>query len=275
MTTPNSSHQRTLPKVTRPIATLLTLLAASACGRFGAPLERPMLPSTAPDVDTIIETLAANDNAIEDLVATGNLILASPQLFRGRKQCRARVRFRRPDAFDVVGRHKHLGKLIFHLTCIGPDYVLDLPVEGKRYSSQTAGEDTLFSRGEIEVAREMFLPILWTRLKPRHVELLEFDEATSQALLQITRRNAPVRRVTVQGPDWHILRAELLDRDGRVRAFTIRSDYRILDGVPFPGRIEAAFLEEETRMTLKFSNNIKLNTGLEEDLISLDWALKP
>ena len=120
-------------------------------------------------------------------------------------------------------------------------------------------EDVPFSVSPSEIAREMFLPEAWLELPRREVRLLQFDEVGRHARLEIGPRNQPRRRVDValvgeNPPAWVVVRNIRLDENGVQLSVTTLSDYEEIDQIRFPGRIDAYFPTEDTRMTFTMRN---------------------
>ena len=79
------------------------------------------------------------------------------------------------------------------------------------------------------------------------------------ARLEIGPRNQPRRRVDValvgeNPPAWVVVRNIRLDENGVQLSVTTLSDYEEIDQIRFPGRIDAYFPTEDTRMTFTMRN---------------------
>ncbi len=245
---------------------LAVVLVATGCARQAPRLERSLLPPGTPDVSAILADLAANDQAIKNFRAAGTFTLESPDLKAIKRFKSGTIAFRRPADLYVVGRKA--GLFAFRLTCVGNEFLLEIPgedpyyrLEGERFTSVE------FSVSPADIAREMFLPESWGQLKSKDVRMTDYDAARQTATLEIGPKHAPTRRVMVEGPPWHVVQSDRLE-NGQVIATTTMKDYRPVDSVLFPAFIDARFPGEETRMTFEF-REIRPNTKLDDSLFDV------
>ena len=246
--------------------------ATTGCTRLGERVQHVALPPGAPDAAAILAGLAGNDAAITNFKAKGSMSLASPD-FAGVKTCDdGLVAFRRPADLCVIGKKLVVGVTVFRVTCIGDEFLIEFPatpeeepyyrVEGEQFGSVP------FSVSPSEIAREMFLPEVWPDVKPKDFRLVAYDQAQQQATVEIGHKRAPRRRIVVTGPPWRVIRSERLDKDGTVLAETGMDDYREIDGVQFPAKVDASFPGEQTRMTIDM-RKIWTNTKLDNTLFDV------
>jgi hypothetical protein len=261
-----NSRLRAIPVL---LSAIFVCSALMGCTRLGERVQHVPLPPGAPDAAAILAGLAGNDAAITNFKAKGSMSLASPD-FAGVKTCDdGLVAFRRPADLCVIGKKLVVGVTVFRVTCIGDEFLIEFPatpeeepyyrVEGEQFGSVP------FSVSPSEIAREMFLPEVWPDVKPKDFRLVAYDQAQQQATVEIGPKRAPRRRIVVTGPPWRVMRSERLDKDGTVLAETVMDDYREIDGVQFPAKVDASFPGEQTRMTIdmrKIWTNTKLDNAL-------------
>ncbi len=248
-------------------AAMLAMASAllPGCSRITEPLERSQVARDAPGVKEILADLAANDAVLRTIHANGTVTLKSPDSEAVRQSKSSRVFFRRPDDLYIEGRK--IGSILFRLRCRGSEFLIDFPatrdepyyrVEGERFQSAD------FSVSPADIAREMFLPEAWARLKRREVELVSYDESAQRAVLLIGPEGRPRRVVHVVGPPWVVVYSERVGDDGTAMAITQSTGYVVKEGVRFPSHIETEFPGEET--WLKFDvRDFWPNTDIPED----------
>lgn len=254
----------------------LSLLAfAGGCARLGEAYVPAPLPEGAPSAADVLADLAANEAALENFQATGTFILIAPELGPAQVLRQSSIAYRHPDGLSVIGR-KH-GTTVMILTAQGAEFLVEFPTE-RDYYYRIEGErfeSVPFSVAPPDIVREMFFPEPWSALPAEAAHLIGFDVAAQRAELLIGDPRAPRRRVTAEGPPWVAVRNERFDEDGGVVAVTEKRDYRIVDGLRFPGEIEARFPGEGAEMRLAF-RRIHINTELDEadfDVRGRAWAV--
>jgi len=245
--------------------TLLWFLA-TGCAHLGTRLEKQTLPEGAPEIQTILADLSANDAAINTFRAAGSFWLESPNLSAKKKFETGSIAFRRPSDLAVTGRNQ-VGMALFRLTCVGEEFLIEFPASKDEPYYQLKGEtfaSVPFSVSPSDIAKEMFLPESWNTLKLREINITSYDPATQTATFTIGPKRAPRRIVTVQGVPWVVTRDERLNNEGLTIAITVKDKYFTLEGVRFPEFIDAEFPTEQTRLTFDM-RNIKLNVPIEDD----------
>lgn len=247
------------------------ILALAGCATLGERVVRQQLPPETPEVETILNDLAANDAAIKTFRAAGTFWLESPQLTGAKKFGSGGISFRRPADLYIVGRNE-LNMPLFRVTSVGSEFLIDFPASKDEPYYQFEGaqfQSVPFSVSPSDIAREMFLPEDWSALKPRQVRIRTYDPATQTALLEIGPRHTPRRLISVQGAPWVATRNELLDKDGNIVAVTTKERYFASDGIRFPALIDAYFPGEQTRMKFDM-RNIKINVKIGDDKFDID-----
>jgi hypothetical protein len=253
-------------------ASFVVFPALIGCTRLGQPLQHVALPPGAPEASAILAGLAANDAAIRNFKAKGSMSLASPD-FEGVKTCDdGLVAFRRPADLCVIGKKLVVGVTVFRLTCVGNEFLIEFPatpeeepyyrVEGEHFASVP------FSVSPSDIVREMFLPEEWRDVKQKDFRLVSYEQTRQQAEIEIGPKREPRRRILVTGPPWRVVRSERLDKDGTVVAVTLKENYREIDGVQFPTKIDASFPGEQTRMTIDM-RKVWTNTDLDKSLFDV------
>lgn len=259
------------------IGGILCAVTLCGCARLDNRLQRGDRPPGAPAEEAILSELAAEDQQIETfLVRNALLTVESPRL-KATQKVSAEIAFRRPDRLHIVGRQQAFRNVVFRLTSVGREFMVDIPREGEptyRREGETV-EGVPFAVSPSDIARELFLPEDWSRLRRNDVRLIHYDPATATATLEVGPRNRPRRRMVVQGPEWHVVMTERLNDAGEVFARTLRSDYRVWDGIRFPGVIVAEFPTLETTLRLEKINRPRFNEPLEDDLFDIDWPDDP
>lgn len=251
-----------------PIVCAALLLAG--CARLGERVQVAALPPGAPGAAAILEGLAHNDAAIKNFKAKGSMSLASPD-FAGVKTCDdGLVAFRRPDSLCVIGKKLVVGVAVFRITSVGKESLIEFPAtpEEEPYYSNEGEQFGNFSVSPSDIAREMFLPEDWQSIKPKEFRLTAYDESRQEATVEIGSKRALRRMIVVTGPPWRVIRSTRLDKDGGVVATAVMEDYRDIDGVQFPAKVDASFPEQQTRMTIEM-RKIWTNTKLEDALFNV------
>ena len=253
------------------VAALLCAAAVlGGCARLGERVQVAALPPGAPDAPAILDGLAHNDAAIQNFKAKGSMSLTSPD-FAGVKTCDdGLVAFRRPDDLSVIGKKLVVGIAVFRITSVGKESLIEFPAtpEEEPYYSNEGEQFGNFSVSPSDIAREMFLPEDWRKIKPNEFRLTAYDEARQEATIEIGTKRAPRRMIVVTGPPWRVIRSTRLDKDGGVAAITAMEDYREIDGVQFPAKVDATFPGQQTRMTISM-RKIWTNTKLEDALFDV------
>lgn len=251
---------------------LLPLFAMSGCVHLGEQFQPQPLPAGAPTVQAILQDLAANDEGIASFLATGAFTLKSPRIDTVYRLSESRIVYQRPDRLHVLGRK--YGRAGLRLASVGSAFLLEFPTE-KTFYFRPEGEhfeSVDFSVSPVDIAREAFLPEVWSQLEPRQVQLLSYDAAEQRAVLSISgagRRGQPYRRVVVRGAPWIVETSELYDSGGRMLALTEKSGYHALDGFRFPAEVSLTFPGEEAFMTFSM-RRIELNTPADPALFAVD-----
>jgi hypothetical protein len=229
------------------------VLLLAGCTHLGNRITRADLAPGAPSVETILNDLAANDAAIKNFKATGTFRLKSPDLVATQLLRESAIYFRRPMDLYVVGRK--YATQVFRLTCVGPKFLVELPTE-KQYYFRPEGEKVnklgLKTVSPSDIAREMFLPEVWTEISAKNVRMAAYDESRHTANLEILTgaiRKRVHRRLLVEGAPWVVRRSELLDRHDRIIAVTTKDDYHEQDGVRFPAKVASVFPSEDAEMS--------------------------
>lgn len=239
----------------------LGVAVLSGCAGKGERLSRTDLPADAPPIEAILHDLGSNEAAIESFRAAGSFTVESPKLTATQRFPIGHAKFQRPDRLYVQGQ-KRLGPIIFKLLSVGDAYLMEIPARQQDSFYQLEGDryaDVPFSVSPADVAREMFLPERWLDLRRGEVRLNGFDEAAQTAMLEVGPADSPRREITVARfgeaePAWVVVRNVRFDDYGNVIARTALSEYREVDGIRFPSRIEADFPTEATRMIFELRN---------------------
>ena len=249
------------------LALVLLVLAGCITPAPPPPLEPP--PAGAPAAEAILHDLAAFDGRVQGFTATATVLIESPELAAIQLLRQSSVAWRRPDALHLIGRK--YGTTVARLTSAGPAFLLEFPTE-RTYFHELEGaqfEDVPFSVAPADIATEMFVPEPWRSLRPRALRVLVYDPATQRATFEVwTGAERARRRCVVEGPPWRLVENVRLDEDGRALARTTYADYRELDGVLFPGEVDARFPRQATRMRFQF-RRIELNPTHEAGLFDV------
>jgi len=247
----------------------MTVAANSGCAGLGDPVEHSGLPNGSPVLSTVLADLAANDAQIESFRAGGSTIIQSSQVEGVQRFRTGRVMFRRPADLFVEGK-KAIGLVAFRMVSIGDQYLIEFPVL-REYYGRIDGvevEPVPFDVPPIEVAREMFFPVDWGKVRARRCETVRYDADKSQLILRYRESRSVTREVTVEGPPWVVVRNDRIEND-RLVASTTSSDHNMKDEIRFPTRVVATFPEYETTMEFRM-RNIRHNAEIEEEHFTID-----
>ncbi len=261
----------------------LVMTALAGCTRFHDRFVRTQLPPGAPNLKAILADLGANDAAIENFSARGQVLIESPDL-AGKERFSGSLQFRRPGDLHILGRHNVLLTRLFELTCVGPEFLVEFPGKREPYYrfENEQSEDVEFSVSPFDIVK-MFFPESWQDIRRNEVRLVAYDVANQQAILEIGKKGQPRRRITVTPVTlatsatesaWVLSVNEVLDDNGEVLSRTAFTDYVLIDGVRFPSVTESRFFPEQTWLRIKIKNagDIQINTGLDESHFQFDWA---
>jgi hypothetical protein len=247
---------------------IATVLAG--CGTLGNRLNQRDLPPGAPEVTAVLEDLAENDTLLNTLDARGRFIVESPDLREGKLSCAAHIWYRRPTDLNVIGTHQLTGLQVFKLTCLGSEFLLQLPTEKKCYYflNDMPVEDTQFSVSPSDVAKEMFLAESWAEIKPNQLTIEAYDDSTGVLTIAVGSRRSPRRRIELSGPPWRVIKNTRLEKDAIVSETTM-SEYYEKDGVRFPTEVDCWFPSRQSRMTFKVRDP-KINPEFNNDPFVID-----
>ncbi len=201
------------------------------------PAEAAAAPEAAGLAERILGELAANDAAIKNFRASGKFVLKSPELQDVQVLRQSSIRFRRPADLHVVGRK--YSKAVFTLTCADEGFLIVMPTE----SSYFAGKGVARFNG---VSRSVS-----PKLNPNTVVLADLNDAGDRAVLHVyesRRRDKLRRKVTVEGPRWHVVENARFDDGPEPVAITTLGNYREEDGVWFATMVESRFPSENAYM---------------------------
>jgi hypothetical protein len=122
-----------------------------------------------------------------------------------------------------------------------------------------------------DIVREMFLPEVWSAMGPERIEVTAYDAGEQHAEIIVLSEdgNSAVRRVTVKGPPWVIIRNERLGEGMQPVAVTTLSKYHENAGLFLPMVIDAVFPSEGTRMMLDFRKLVP-NEPIENARFDID-----
>jgi len=268
-------------------AVLFSLAAGglSGCATTGgaASVEAPAAPAEqAPGVaveglaERILAQLAANDAAIQNFRASGKFMLKSPELQDVQVLRQSSIRFRRPADLYVVGRK--YSKAVFSLTCSGEGFLIVMPTEDSYFSSKGAARFNGVSRSVSprDIANEMFFPEAWDKLNSNTVVLADLNDAGDRAVLHVyesRRRETLRRKVTVEGPRWHVVENARFDGEAEPVAITTLGNYREESGAWFATLIQSRFPAENAYMQFDAST-FEINGALETGDFDLETQLK-
>lgn len=244
------------------------------CVRTGQRVQPGLPPAHAPAIKEILADLAANDAAIASFSADGTCTVQFPEL-RSTERFQGRVAFRKPAQLFVKGRHRATGSVLMTMTCVGDEYLLNFPSRGECYYQFHGypGQDAPLAVSPSAIVSEMFFGEEWAKIGAREARIVQYDAEQGRATVVIGPVRHASRRIVVQGPPWVIVENEQLDADGNQVALTTRDQYRLLDGIRFPSRVDVQFPSDNTRMTFEM-RNIRLNVVLDESLFRFKWHPK-
>ena len=261
-----------VPAAARPLLMLMAVAAlVSGCMSVGEGVEFAPTAEAVPEIERILRDLAANDAHVKNFRGAGTFTLESPE-FDAVKKFRGSIKFRRPSDLYVQGNHRITNIPLFKLTCVGSEFLMEFPGSQDRSFYQFEGTryvDVPFSVSPSDIAREMFLPEDWRRIKRREVRVLRVGVDGNVAILEIGPKNAPrreieVARVNPENPRWVVVKNTRLADTGDVIARTTLEGYSAIGAALFPTSIDAWFPTEQTRMTFTM-RNIRLNTNLPNE----------
>lgn len=265
-TTLREAHWR--PRALRVLVPVcLAAAVLTGCGRLGDRLVRRALPEGAPREKQIVRELAANQAKLESLRAAGSCVVASPE-FAAKKRFRGVVAWLRPERFHITGRR--MAVPVFELAVSGRDYLLETEQERFYRLGEAASGTRPFSVHPADLLNEIFFPEDWRSLSLwREVRLVDYLPDEGVAVLEIGHAGHPRRRLHLEGAPWVVRRNVRLDEEGGVLAETVMEDYRVVNGVRFPGRVACVFPREETSLDVDF-DRIEINLPLDRGLFEIN-----
>lgn len=266
---PKTSHSRQSTPLATGVAVILALICGIGCAGLGDPVDAPSEPEAAPELSAILAELAANDDQIQSFRAGGSTIIKSSQLEGVQRFRTGSVMFRRPSDLFVEGK-KAIGMVAFRMVSIGDQYLIEFPVL-REYYGRIDGievEPVPFEVPPIEIAKEMFFPIDWGKVRPRRCEIVRFEREESRLLFRYREARRVVREITVQGPPWVVVRNDRIE-NGDLVASTTSSDHNTKEAIRFPTRVVATFPAYETTMEFRM-RNIRHNAEIEDEYFTID-----
>ena len=226
-------------------------------------------------IQATLADLAANDNAIQSFRCSGTTLIESPQ-FDARRKFRAVLRFQRPHRLYVEGRERLANIAVFRLISLEEEFLMEFPRNKDESFYQLEGEefeDVPFSVSPSVIIKEMFLPEEWGGVKRGRVELVEYIEAENRLVANMRNGRKLHRRIEMQQvdpeyPRWVITRNVRFDENGTILADTTLSDFSKVEDALFPGKVDAYFPTEDTRMTFTM-RNIELNAEIDDEVFDI------
>ncbi|HDP34824.1 MAG TPA: hypothetical protein ENN29_06910 [Candidatus Hydrogenedentes bacterium] len=247
----------------RCVLVMLAICCWAGCVRLGRRLEPITLPPGAPAVSVVLDGLAANETALTSFRATGTVVLEIPEVEATQISRESTLYFRYPNQLYVIGRR--YGTRVIELTYAKDAFLLEFPTR-REYCLRLATEsfNTLTSA---DIVREMFTPEPWESLPEDLARLSDYDEATQTATIEIWTRDPRLRLkrlLLAQGAPWVILESQLLDKQGRVIAHTLKNDYHEQESIRYPTRIETLFPGEDAWMRFTM-RRVDVNAPVEDN----------
>ena len=251
---------------------LILFLAVTGCQTpVGTPWQQETLPEGAPSPASILADLAHSEAALQCFRGTGSFVVETPELASAQALHQSSVYFRRPADLHVIGRK--YSKTVVRLTCVGDEFLFEFPTE-KEYYYRLDGE--FFASAEmlvspIDIVREMFLPEAWSVMRPARLRVTAYqpDAQTAEVAVLGEDEKTILRRLSVAGPPWVIVKNERLGEQGATVAVTTSSEYREVGGLFLPMKIDAVFPSESTRMMLDFRKLVP-NDPIDDALFDID-----
>ena len=273
-TFPSISLKSPLPSLGWGISLLALCFALMpGCAHLGTRLVLEPPPENAPPVEEILADLAANDAAIAQFKARGDFILKTPELDTVYWLPTSDIYYQHPGRLFVKGR-KHAHNVLM-LRCEGEKFLIELPLR-KEYIYRREGHQFAELATKVspaDIAQELFLPEDWAALTPKQVRVSEVDETQQTVSIEIYQGKRPYRlyrRLTLQGPPWRVLRAELLAPETQeVLAVTTKTDYHLQNDIRFASQIESTFPEQDAYMQYKM-RWFKVNEPLDMEWVDIE-----
>ncbi|HOE65897.1 MAG TPA: hypothetical protein PLO62_05175 [Candidatus Hydrogenedentes bacterium] len=245
------------------------VVGIAGCTTISPREPRSSLPPNAPSLATILTALGQNDEKVDHFRAEGVFTIQTPASDAVQRFHNSVVAFRRPADLYVAGRTR-AGLLGIRLVYANNTMLLELPSEGRRELRRNP--DTFLGIGPKlspeTLIRELFLSEGWAERGDGAVRMVAFDEARTTVVLEIGPRRRPRQRVEVTGPDWRVVKNELLQR-GQVIATITKTDYCDVDGVAFPGVVKAMLPQEKIWMEFRL-RSVSINAGVEARWFSIE-----
>ncbi len=249
------------------VIVLLTTLFGGGCARLGDRLEPLPLPPGAPEVADVLQSIAENEAALTSFRATGTAVIKVPEVEATQISRESVLHFRYPDNLHVIGRR--YGTRIIELVYADDAFLLEFPTR-REYCLQLTAEPfaTLTSA---DIVREMFTPEPWAALSEELTRMIDYDETTQTATIEIWTEDPQLRLkriVRVQGAPWVILESQLFDRHGEVIAHTVKNAYHEQEGIRYPTEIESVLPGEEAWMRFTM-RRVDVNAPVEDPVFDV------
>jgi len=229
----------------------LTTLLLVACVRTGPPLAPRPLPTSAPDLETVLHDLAANDKALRAFHASGEAIVASRHLEAIQRLPNSSLTYDRSDGLYLIGR-KYGGMRLFELVCDSRRCLTLFPTE-KIYellSLEESAQRHGFDASPIDVAQELLFPEQWAKLSRGQLLLSDYRETAGEhhAQLQVQtgegrlRRQVELLNSEATAGRWVARQStRYAENSEEVLAVTEKRDYALVADVLFPRFLRADF----------------------------------
>lgn len=248
---------------------LLIIISVSGCASLGEKVDFADSERSIPEIDQILQDLDSNDRLVHSFQGRGIFILESPE-FDGKRKFRGNLKFQRPASLYVQGAKLGGAIIVFRMISLEQQFLMEFPGDKEQSFYQIEGqefEDIPFSVSPSDIAREMFLPETWGEVRKRSMTIISFDQDTGILVVEMTQRRRIHRRLELQqldadAPRWVITRNIRFDSNGEILATTTLENFTRVGETLFPGKVDAYFPTEDTRMTFTM-RNIRLNTDID------------
>lgn len=248
------------------------LILLSGCVHLGQQLHREPLPAGAPDLKEILQDLKANEAKIQSFEARGRFLLKLPDQAAIYSLRNSQIVFQQPAHLFVDGRK--YGTVAVRLWSDNDSFLLVFPKD-KTYYYRVMEDEEALALSPVQVARELFLASPWEQVRKRDMAVTAFESESQTATVEIRSSTRPKyiqRRLIVQGRPWVIKESQLLTADGEIVATTRRNNYRKVENVHFPAKLETVFADEQAMLKFDMTQN-KLNVPVDEEALDMRKAL--
>jgi hypothetical protein len=233
-----------------------------------APSKGPIAPLLAASRDGLIQRLHNISDPLQSFLMTADL---SPSVLDSSKgtatdyaTVSAYVLFHKPDDIRILGRDPVIGSTIFDMVSNGNEFRVSIPTRKRFIIGSNTAPPTSGNKLENLRPQALVSSLIISPPDPKtDWALIENDMERALYILLIVRHDqeepALVRQVYFDGHTLQITRQKTFEASGMIVSDAKYSDWKAIDGVPYPGNIDIQRPKDNYEVQLSVVS-MKINT---------------